>query len=154
MAAVFAAFFAAWGWTGVGFFAIQSAIGIVMLELFNYIAHYGLVRRVGPLGQIEAFDDRHSWNSSNVLANAIIFNMGRHSDHHRRASTSFEALAYVRKAPELPAGYAGSIMLALVPALWRRVMDPAVAALDRKGDAQAASALATFALGASINSTT
>ena len=26
-------------------------------------------------------------------------------------------------APELPLGYAGSILLALVPPLWRRVMD-------------------------------
>jgi hypothetical protein len=29
----------------------------------------------------------------------------------------------VASAPELPMGYAGSILLALVPPLWRRVMD-------------------------------
>ena len=28
-----------------------------------------------------------------------------------------------RDAPELPFGYAGSILLALAPPLWRRVMD-------------------------------
>ena len=29
----------------------------------------------------------------------------------------------MRAAPELPFGYAGSILLALAPPLWRRVMD-------------------------------
>jgi alkane 1-monooxygenase len=103
------------------FFAVQSAIGIVVLELFNYIAHYGLAR-----GPREPFTAAHSWNSSNALANALIFNMGRHSWHHARPAASFESLRYVPTAPELPAGYAGSILLALVPPLWRRVMDPAV----------------------------
>ncbi|HWD27522.1 MAG TPA: alkane 1-monooxygenase [Rhizomicrobium sp.] len=103
------------------FFAVQSAIGIVVLELFNYIAHYGLARRPR-----EPFTAAHSWNSSNALANALIFNMGRHSWHHARPAASFESLRYVATAPELPAGYAGSILLALVPPLWRRVMDPAV----------------------------
>jgi alkane 1-monooxygenase len=77
-------------------------------------------------GRLEPFGDRHSWNSSNVFANTIIFNMGRHSDHHRRPTAQYQDLHYMRAAPELPAGYAGSILLAMVPPLWRRVMDPAV----------------------------
>jgi alkane 1-monooxygenase len=31
-------------------------------------------------------------------------------------------------APQLPTGYGGMIVLALVPPLWRKVMDPRVAA--------------------------
>jgi alkane 1-monooxygenase len=129
MAAIFAAIFAVWGWRGDLFFAGQSAVGVIVLELFNYIAHYGLARRIGARGLAEPFDDRHSWNSSNVLANTLIFNMGRHSDHHRRPTASYQQLSYKARAPELPAGYAGSILLALVPPLWRRVMDPAVQAI-------------------------
>jgi len=106
-------------------FAAESAIGIVVLELFNYIAHYGLLRKRTARGH-EPFGAAHSWNSSNALANALIFNMGRHSSHHARPAASFERLEWVAAAPELPAGYAGSILLALVPPLWRRVMDPAV----------------------------
>jgi len=97
-----------------------------VLELFNYIAHYGLARRVALNGVLEPFGDQHSWNSSNVFANTIIFNMGRHSDHHRRPAALYQDLRYMNHAPELPADYAGSILLALVPPLWRRVMDPAV----------------------------
>jgi alkane 1-monooxygenase len=114
----FAAAAAIFGAKGVLFFALQSFVAIVVLELFNYIAHYGLLRREG-----EKLADRHSWNSSNVLVNLLIFNMGRHSYHHSKPSISYQDLQYVRAAPELPAGYAGSILLALVPPLWKRVMD-------------------------------
>ncbi len=126
MAVLFAAIFALWGWRGALFFVGQSVVGMIVLELFNYIAHYGLVRRVDGSGRLEPFGDQHSWNSSNVFANTIIFNMGRHSDHHRRPTALYQDLHYMNHAPELPAGYAGSILLALVPPLWRRVMDPAV----------------------------
>ena len=125
MAGVYIVIFLLAGWRGDALFAVQSMVGVVVLELFNYIAHYGLARAARARGH-EPFGDRHSWNSSNVLANAIIFNMGRHSYHHTRPAASYQSLQWVAQAPELPAGYAGSILLALVPPLWRRIMDPAV----------------------------
>lgn len=114
---------AIWGPTGLLFFLAQSAVAIVVLELFNYIAHYGLIRNKDISGRVEPLADRHSWNSSNVLVNHFIFNMGRHSSHHRKPSASYQELRRIASAPELPAGYAGSILLALVPPLWRLVMD-------------------------------
>jgi alkane 1-monooxygenase len=110
------------GARALAFFAAQSAVAIIVLELFNYIAHYGLIRRSDG-ARLEPLGDSHSWNSSNVLVNLLIFNMGRHSHHHRKPSASYQELQFVPTAPELPAGYAGSILLALVPPLWRRVMD-------------------------------
>ncbi|MBI3675740.1 MAG: alkane 1-monooxygenase [Proteobacteria bacterium] len=130
MLAIFVLLYLAGGWRGPVFLLSESAVGVIVLELFNYIAHYGLVRRVDARGRTEPFGEAHSWNSSNVIANTIIFNMGRHSDHHKRPSISYEELRYLSSAPELPAGYAGSILLAAIPPLWRRVMDPAVRALD------------------------
>lgn len=112
-----------WGGRGVLFFVLQSFVAIVVLELFNYIAHYGLLRHEDGNGRFEPLADRHSWNSSNVLVNLLIFNMGRHSYHHKKPSISYQDLEFVPQAPELPAGYAGSILLALVPPLWRGVMD-------------------------------
>ncbi|HWA91381.1 MAG TPA: alkane 1-monooxygenase [Rhizomicrobium sp.] len=116
-----------WRWQGLLFFVAQSFVAVTVLELFNYIAHYGLTRRELAPGKFEPLADRHSWNSSNVAVNLLIFNMGRHTYHHRKPSISYEELQYVGSAPELPAGYAGSILLALVPPLWRRVMDARVA---------------------------
>jgi alkane 1-monooxygenase len=130
---VCAAIFVAWHWQGLVFFMAQSFVAITVLELFNYIAHYGLMRRADISGKIEPLADHHSWNSSNVLVNLLIFNMGRHSYHHRKPSASYQELQYLRTAPELPAGYAGSILLALAPPLWRRVMDGRVLE-QRAGD--------------------
>ena len=104
------------------FFLLQSMVAVIVLELFNYIAHYGLMRGHDARGRLLQLDDRHSWNSSNLLANALIFNMGRHSSHHRKPAAPYQDLR-MHDAPELPLGYAGSILLALVPPLWRRVMD-------------------------------
>jgi hypothetical protein len=67
-----------------------------------------------------------------VLASTLIFNMGRHSSQHARPAAPFESLKWIAEAPELPAGYAGSILLALVPSLWHRVMDPEVQKLHTR----------------------
>ncbi|WP_374602530.1 hypothetical protein [Niveibacterium sp.] len=54
--------------------------------------------------------------------------MQRHSDHHAHAARRYQILRHMAAAPQLPAGYAALVLLALVPPLWRRVMDPRVAA--------------------------
>jgi alkane 1-monooxygenase len=132
-----AAIVAFWGWRGAAFFVMQSAVAITVLELFNYIAHYGLTRRWTSNCAPSPLDDSHSWNSSNVLVNLLIFNMGRHSFHHRKPAAPYENLEHIPSAPELPAGYAGSILLALVPPLWHYVMDGRTLALRQTVDASA-----------------
>ena len=127
---------AVFGWRGGVFLLLQSFLAILLLELFNYIAHYGLMRKRRADGRFERPTARHSWNTSNAFANRLIFNMGRHSDHHRRATAPYQTLRPLEQAPELPAGYAGSIVLALLPPLWRRIMDPAVRRVQ--GEASAA----------------
>jgi alkane 1-monooxygenase len=122
---LYVAVFILFGISGVLFLLVESVVAIVTLELFNYIAHYGLTRDIRVNGRKVPVPD-FSWNSSNVLANLLIFNMGRHSDHHRRPAGSYQTLSGIAGSPELPLGYAGSILLALVPPLWRRVMDPCV----------------------------
>jgi alkane 1-monooxygenase len=106
-------------------------LGIVLLELFNYIAHYGLERRRRPAGGFERIAPRHSWNSLRRMNNWSLFNMGRHSDHHRRPTREYQRLRAEPDAPQLPFGYAGAILCALIPPLWRGVMDPRVDALAR-----------------------
>jgi alkane 1-monooxygenase len=109
----------------LAFFVGQAVLAVALLEMFNYIAHYGLARR--PLGGgLERLGPRHSWNSSRRMNNWSLFNMGRHSDHHRRPTQAYQRLEIEPDAPELPTGYAGAILLALTPPLWRKVMDPRV----------------------------
>jgi alkane 1-monooxygenase len=105
------------------FLVATAVVAIVLLESFNYVAHYGLTRRMGPDGRAERLGPEHSWNTAKRMNNAALFNMGRHSDHHRRTTRSYERLEVLSGAAELPSGYAAALLTALVPPLWRRVMD-------------------------------
>jgi alkane 1-monooxygenase len=106
------------------FLLAVSAVSITLLETFNYVAHYGLSRRRDADGRVERLGPRHSWNSGRRMNNAALFNMGRHSHHHRVMTRSYEGLEPLRGAAELPSGYAAALLTALVPPLWRRIMDP------------------------------
>lgn len=126
MASIYLAILLVIGANGVFLFAAQSFVGIVVLEAFNYVAHYGLKRDSGTSGGHEPFGAAHSWNSSNGFANAFIFNMGHHSRHHARPMAQYQTLEHDDEACELPLGYAASMLLAMIPPLWHQVMDPAV----------------------------
>lgn len=114
------------GLRAIAFWIGEAVVAILLLELFNYIAHYGLARHRDAGGVYERMDARHSWNSARRMNNWALFNMGRHSDHHLRPSQAYQRLSALPDAPLLPAGYAEAIILSLVPPLWRRVMDPRV----------------------------
>ena len=115
-----------WNWfglTGVIYFAAQSAVAVFMLEVINYLEHYGLQRTEVSPGKFEAVDQRHSWNSAHRLSNWFLFNLARHTDHHWHAGRRYQALHHVPDAPQLPAGYGTMFLVALVPPLWRFIMD-------------------------------
>jgi alkane 1-monooxygenase len=92
------------------------------------------VRREVAPGHFERVGPQHSWNSSHRVSNAYLFNLARHSDHHDLASRPYEMLRHrdEAEAPQLPSGYAAMLLLALCPPLWFRVMDPRVAAWERR----------------------
>ncbi len=114
------------GWRAFAFQLVQSVSAIFILELFNYIAHYGLLRRMRADGRLEPFGRQHSWNARPRFNNWALFNGGHHADHHRQPTAPYQDLRLDPAAPELPFGFAGSILLALFPPLWRRTMDPKV----------------------------
>jgi alkane 1-monooxygenase len=121
-------------WLGVGilpYLVIQAVLGFTLLELVNYLEHYGLLRqRVGAPGRerYERVEPTHSWNANNIATNVLLYHLQRHSDHHANPTRRYQALRDYPDAPQLPTGYAGMILIALVPAWWRRVMDPRVVA--------------------------
>jgi alkane 1-monooxygenase len=68
-------------------------------------------------------DEHHSWNSDHVVSRALLFELTRHADHHAHASRPYPILRSLEKGPQLPTGYPGMILLALLPPVWFRVMD-------------------------------
>ena len=111
--------------------SIQAVVGFSLLEVVNYMEHYGMLRQkvgVGERQRYERVDPSHSWNSNNIATNVLLYHLQRHSDHHANPTRRYQALRDYQESPVLPTGYAGMIVLALVPAVWRRVMDPRVLA--------------------------
>ena len=110
------------------FLAGQAFFGASLLEVINYIEHYGLLRQKEPNGRYERCAPRHSWNSNHIVTNLVLYQLQRHSDHHANPTRRFQALRHFEESPQLPSGYASMLMLAYVPWLWFRVMDPRVVA--------------------------
>lgn len=111
------------GWLITLYFLIAATIGFLLLETVNYIEHYGLQRKQRPDGNYERAMPHHSWNSNHILGRLMLFELSRHSDHHYLASRKYQVLQHHEDAPQLPTGYPGSMMLALVPPLWFYVMN-------------------------------
>jgi alkane 1-monooxygenase len=54
--------------------------------------------------------------------------LGRHSEHHLEHGFSQRRVAaFLSDPPQLPAGYWTMFVIALLPPLWRKIMDPRVA---------------------------
>ena len=116
------------GWAGLALFLFQAFIAVTLLELTNYIEHYGLTRKHMGSGKYEHVQPRHSWNASHRVSNWLLINLQRHSDHHYKPSRRFPLLQTWSEAdaPQLPLGYPAMTAIALFPPLWRRHMNPRV----------------------------
>lgn len=122
------------GWLGLFLFLHQAFIAAWQLELVNYVEHYGLTRKHLGGGRYEQVLPRHSWNSSRQASNWLLINLQRHSDHHYKPDRRFPLLQShsAEDAPQLPYGYPVMTLAAMVPPIWRRVMNPRVRAWRRK----------------------
>ncbi|MCA1286071.1 alkane 1-monooxygenase [Salipiger bermudensis] len=121
------------GWAGLLFFVVQAGVAIWQLELTNYVEHYALTRRHLGGGRYEHVRPHHSWNSAHTATNWLLINLQRHSDHHYKPDRRFPLLQTYQEseAPQLPYGYPIMTMAAMVPPLWRRIMNPKVRAWRR-----------------------
>ena len=105
------------------YFIAAATIGITLLETVNYIEHYGLQRKLTKEGNYERALPKHSWNSNHTLGRIMLFELSRHSDHHYLASRKYQVLRHHDEAPQLPTGYPGSMILAMIPPAWFYVMN-------------------------------
>jgi alkane 1-monooxygenase len=128
---LFALFAAVFGVAVLPFLVVQAVVGFSLLEVVNYLEHYGLLRQRREDGRYERTRPEHSWNSNSAASNVLLYHLQRHSDHHANPVRRYQALRHIDEAPQLPTGYAGMITTAVIPPLWRRVMDHRV--LDHYG---------------------
>jgi len=116
------------GWAGIGLFLMQAGVAVWQLELVNYVEHYGLTRKHLGEGRYEHVLPQHSWNSAYKVSNWLLINLQRHSDHHYKPDRRYPLLQNHTdsNAPQLPYGYPVMTIAAMIPPLWRRIMNPRV----------------------------
>jgi alkane 1-monooxygenase len=119
----------AWlGWSVLVFLVLQGAYAASMLEVVNYVEHYGLLRQKDAPGRYVRCEPEHSWNSNHIVGNLLLYHLQRHSDHHAHPARRYQALRHFGEAPQLPSGYAGMVTAAYFPPLWYALMDRRVVA--------------------------
>lgn len=116
------------GWAGLLLFLWQAGVAIWQLELVNYVEHYALTRKHLGDGKYEHVKPHHSWNAAHKASNWLLINLQRHSDHHYKPDRRFPLLQNydADEAPQLPYGYPIMTMAAMIPPIWRKVMNPRV----------------------------
>jgi alkane 1-monooxygenase len=120
---LYGALVAVFGAIVLPYLLIQAVLGFSLLEVVNYLEHYGLLRQRREDGRYERTQPEHSWNSNSAASNVLLYHLQRHSDHHANPIRRYQALRHFEEAPQLPTGYAGMIVTAVIPPLWRRIMD-------------------------------
>ncbi|MEM7436975.1 MAG: alkane 1-monooxygenase [Myxococcota bacterium] len=123
-ASVALALVAAFGSVMVPFLVGAYFVGAFQLTTANYIEHYGLLRQKRPNGLYERCQPQHSWNSNHICSNWALYHLQRHSDHHANPGRRYQSLRHFEGLPRLPNGYLGMFLLAWIPRLWFRVMNP------------------------------
>lgn len=132
--ALYGALVAALGWQILPFLLLSAFWGAFQLTSANYLEHYGLLRRKLENGRYEVCQPHHSWNSNHLFSNWALFHLQRHSDHHAHPTRRYQSLRNFPDLPRLPSGYFGMYLLAYVPPLWFRLMNPRLIAAVQ-GDA-------------------
>lgn len=120
---------AAWAMGGVWamlFFTACGLLGKALLEVVNYMEHYGIVR--DPAQPVQS---RHAWNTNSRLSSWAMFNLTRHSHHHAQGEVHYQDLQAFPHAPMMLGGYVVTILVAHIPPLWHHLMTPKVKAWDR-----------------------
>ena len=105
------------------FYLAAAMIGFLLLESVNYIEHYGLTRNKVSDTRYEKAKPQHSWNSNHPMGRLVLFELSRHSDHHYQPQRPYQILRHHDESPQMPTGYPGMILLALIPTLFFNVMD-------------------------------
>ncbi len=114
-------------WQGALFFSLAAIVGKFTLEVVNFMEHYGMVRN--PEVPVQP---RHSWNTNKRVSSWAMFNLTRHSHHHAQGEVPYHELKSYADSPMMVGGYLTTMLVALIPPLWNKLMIPKVLEWDQK----------------------
>jgi alkane 1-monooxygenase len=93
-----------------------AALSRLLLEAFNYLQHYGLVRAPGT-----RHERRHTWSHLTPVVRAAALEITNHAHHHMNPDVPFYALVPDADAPQMPSALL-CFLAALVPPVFDRVI--------------------------------
>ena len=76
----------------IPYLILQAIVGFSLLEVVNYMEHYGMLRQKTRTGRYERVLPSHSWNSNNIGTNILLYHLQRHSDHHANPTRRYQTL--------------------------------------------------------------
>ncbi|WP_432639606.1 alkane 1-monooxygenase [Albidovulum sp.] len=125
------------GLDGLLAYLLLCAHAQAQLLLSDYVQHYGLLRRDLPSGGLEPAGPAHSWDAPHAFSGLMMLNAPRHADHHAHPARPYPELGLnpVTETPRLPHSLPVMATIALIPPLWRRIMDRRLATLRRRAEA-------------------
>ena len=104
------------GLLGIATLLVVWSLSNFLLEALNFMGHYGLIRKEGPVFH------RHSWDNDSIFTSWFFIEIGRQCDHHVRGETYFWELDDVG-GPNYGIGYFSLFVLTLFPFLFRAFVD-------------------------------
>lgn len=107
-------------------YLLSSLTSIFIIEIGNYIQHYGLRRRKIN-NEYEDTNEWHSWNSFLPLYNYMLVNLpNTHSEHHMLWTKNYNDLNLYPYAPRLPFSFPTMMLIALFPSYYKSLMNPLI----------------------------
>ncbi|NJD05528.1 MAG: fatty acid desaturase [Methylococcaceae bacterium] len=87
------------GPVALAIFTYQAFVAVRLLEMVNYIQHWGLQRDSATVGPAQAWSTRSWWSLHSLMGLPL------HADHHCNAGKPFFRLNALKGSPQLPHGY-------------------------------------------------
>jgi alkane 1-monooxygenase len=111
------------GLQALPFLVLQAVVAQWLVGAVDYIEHWGLQRKRSD-ARAEPLGAQHIWDCNNPVSNTMLFNLPLHSAHHLEPWRTCDELHPVPESPQMPTGYAGMVLIASFPPLFRRLVAP------------------------------
>ena len=89
-----------------------TIVAKLLVEMFNYYQHYGLVRVLGS-----NYGQQHLWNHLKPVSRQLAFEITNHNDHHMDSYLPFYRLQPKVEGPQMPSIFL-CFLAGLIPPLW------------------------------------
>ena len=111
-------------WVGLGWqvgvaWLIAGLFRRLLLEVVNYVEHYGLERNKVNEHRYERVMPHHSWNSDHPLGRLMLFELTRHSDHHHQPAKPYQTLDSIPRGATAAHRVSRMMLLSLIPLVFR-----------------------------------